>query len=191
MTDQPKFFAALLNSLLRKLYGDESSRGTITPEVLHEQVFRGTDATLEDVTTLFTLCERIIGRASLELWDVTTFEEMIAKTALSPVQQDVMAKFWRVKRPLIQDVLSRRSDWTNHLESFAWRIDVHARSKAATSLEETTTLIEFTIAPGPAGSSGSSESEIVRFQMDRMQLAQTRHELTNIQAHLRTLASHE
>src|SRR3989338_9374431 len=75
MTDQPKLFFAMLNGLLRKLYGDEESRSSITVEFLLGQVFKDTDATAEQVGALFTLCERIISRAALELWDLSTFEE--------------------------------------------------------------------------------------------------------------------
>ena len=182
----------MLNGLLRKLYGDEESRSSITVEFLLGQVFKDTDATAEQVGALFTLCERIISRAALELWDLSTFEEMVAKTSLSPMQQDVLSKFWRAKRPLIQAALTSKSEWSNHLKELGWRIDVHARSKSSPSLENTTALIELTIEHSPvvASASGSSQS-IVRFEMDRQQLAQTRHELTNIQEHLRKLASHE
>ena len=69
---------------------------------------------------------------------------------------------------------------------------MHARSKTASTLENTTALIELTIqhSASVAPQVGSSQS-IIRFEMDRQQLAQTRHELANIQEHLRKLAIHE
>jgi COMMD1 N-terminal domain/COMM domain len=183
--DSAKHLYALLNGLLRRVFNEDGSGDTITVDFVMAQVFKGTDASQDEVSRIFSLYERVLARSALELWDISTLEEMLQKTSLSAVQQQVFLKFWQQKRPQIKALLLKKTDYSSQLASFKWRIDVHARSKSEADLSSASAIVELRI----DSRAEAERQSLVRFEMDRLQLASVRHQLHAVQRQLHNLSA--
>jgi hypothetical protein len=63
----------------------------------------------------------------------------------SEVQQEVFIRFWKLKRPQLQESLFNKSKWNDSLVQFSWRIDIKTKSKHCENLNEPTAIVELNI----------------------------------------------
>jgi COMM domain len=81
--------------------------------------------------------------------------------------------------------LVEKSSWDNELVRFSWRIDLQTKAKTVAELDDPTAILEFAIAsPNSLQSSASGEpsEHVIRFEMDKRQLAHAVHEFNKIEA---------
>jgi len=175
--DSAKLFGPLLQGVLRSLYEGVE----VTPETLKQEIYSDVnDATLEAISELFELSKQIISKAAKDDLEVSQFETLVQKeSALSTAQQELFVKFWKAQRPKIHDYVYRKVRWNNSLQKISWRIDVKTKTKAVTDVNEPTAIVEMNI-----GKNKEQDQKLVRFELDKEQLAQVLLQINNIQQQL-------
>jgi len=175
--DSPKYFGPLLQTIVRFLFEGVE----VSPETLKQEIYPDVNnATLEAISELFELCTQIISRGAKEDLEVTQFEALVQKeTALSAAQQELFVKFWKAQKAKIHDYVYRKVRWNNTLQKISWRIDVKTKTKAVSEVNEPTAIVEMSI-----GKNKDQDQKLVRFEMDKEQLAQVLLQINNIQQQL-------
>eukprot|EP01102_Stenamoeba_stenopodia_P019579 TRINITY_DN742_c0_g3_i1.p1 TRINITY_DN742_c0_g3~~TRINITY_DN742_c0_g3_i1.p1 ORF type:complete len:199 (+),score=58.23 TRINITY_DN742_c0_g3_i1:2-598(+) len=176
-----KHFQALLNGIYLNVFNNDES---MTPEVLHEQIFANSPVTLDEVNDLFVLISKIFKQGALENWDPQRLETVLKKTNLTDVQQEVFLKYWKLQKPKIQEFLRQKSNWSNSLLKLQWRIDIKSKSKSNPELNEPSAIVEMTIGKH---TEEASKQKLVRFEMNKQQLDDLVSKFSSIQDQLQGL----
>lgn len=97
-------------------------------------------------------------------------------------------KFWRTQRPLVRELLLTRSAWNNGLTRIAWRVDSKVRSRATPEGEPVpAALMELGLVPRRTP---HPEESILRFELDRAQVAALMQAVGAIEGALEAAARH-
>eukprot|EP01120_Amphizonella_sp_Union-15-10_P014983 TRINITY_DN750_c0_g1_i1.p1 TRINITY_DN750_c0_g1~~TRINITY_DN750_c0_g1_i1.p1 ORF type:complete len:187 (+),score=38.79 TRINITY_DN750_c0_g1_i1:82-642(+) len=169
--EDPKFFRAFLNGVSRNVLLGEKD---ITPQYLKDELFNDQSITVEELTQHFQNCARILKKSAFENWEIPQLEKAIVKLSFSDMQQKTILRFWRAQRVKVHDALRSRSRWNNSLKKFSWRIDVKTKTKnSKENLNDPIAIIEMAIGKEvPQADDGQDEVSVLRFEMDRNQLAE-------------------
>jgi len=180
-TKNPKLFAALLNGVLKKEFEKDPE---ITDEFLKQEIFKdASDVTLEDVTRLVGDISEALKTAASNDWESTDLETYLKKSKFANEQQEIISKFWKVQKQKIHDLLVKNSIWNDSLNKMSWRIDSKTKSRRVPEMnDELTAIVELVV--GQKQQSGGPQSQVVRFEMDRVQLKQMMTEITFIQTQI-------
>lgn len=183
----PKKVLALLNGVRQRVFENNEQ---VTPAMLKERVFADDDHISEDLLgKLCGLCARIMREAAFNAWEPSELEAVLKKTPLPEPMQDIFVRFWAQQRPAVVERARTESAWNDSLSSLSWRIDLRSSSSGEGKLDmsssKASAIVEMVV--GQKGG-GESSNEIVRFEMDREQLAQTRRSIAEIEAKLQQLS---
>jgi len=192
--ESPKHFGALLTSVVGSLFEKDAGKGEVVlePASVHAEIYADTAVTVETVGALLLVVRKILKQAAYEDLELDAFETLVqtvGKGTLTPTLQDLFVKFWKTQKPKIHDQVYKKVTWNNSLQRLTWRIDVKTKTKTVSELNEPTAIVELSIQPNkstsPASASSStSQSKLVRFEMDKDQLTQALRDINNIQQQL-------
>jgi len=182
--DSQRHLGLLLTAVVKSLFEDIQ----ILPDILKAEIYPDVEAaTPEGVFSLFEKCRDLIRQGASEDLEVTQFEAVVQKEGgLSPIQQDLIVKFWRNQKQDIHSNMYKKMVWNNSLQKVAWRIDMKTKTKSAGDVNEPTAIVELSI--GRPKEEAESQ-KLVRFEMDRDSLARVLLQINNIQQQIDTRAA--
>jgi len=174
--DNPKIFRALLNGVFKAQYEGDTS---MTPEFIANELKLESSS----VASMMQTCSDFITQAALNNWELKEFEEYLRKTSLTENQITAALQFWRANKQKIHDIVIKKSNWNNELSRFAWRIDIKSRTRSTnTEINEPVAIVEWTLnSHDTSKSQNNNTTKVVRFEMDRDQIASTLHQINSIQ----------
>jgi len=178
--DNPKIFRAFLNGVLKAKYEGDA---TITPEFIATELKIDS---VTDVSAMMQACGDILQQAALNNWELKEFEDYLrSSTSLTENQIVAALQFWRANKQKIHDIVIKKSNWNNGLSKFAWRIDIKSRARNSTNeINEPIAIVEWTLntnTQNPSNVQHDDATKVVRFEMDRDQIASTLHQINSIQ----------
>eukprot|EP01096_Ripella_sp_DP13-Kostka_P010119 TRINITY_DN3940_c0_g1_i1.p1 TRINITY_DN3940_c0_g1~~TRINITY_DN3940_c0_g1_i1.p1 ORF type:complete len:202 (-),score=123.60 TRINITY_DN3940_c0_g1_i1:20-598(-) len=183
----PKLFGALLNASFKLIFEKDT---TINPQMLKDELFADSeDITVDHVKVIFEKVARMILEGAKKNWDLPTLETKLKDSPLSDAQQEIFIRFWKQRKPEIFESMLRQSKWNDSLLQFRWRLDVITKTKGHDSnINQPTAIIELTT--GLSGSPVDAETnEVVRFEVERNQLAEIISKVESIEARLLAISS--
>eukprot|EP01088_Endostelium_zonatum_P007190 TRINITY_DN19371_c0_g1_i2.p1 TRINITY_DN19371_c0_g1~~TRINITY_DN19371_c0_g1_i2.p1 ORF type:complete len:194 (-),score=41.77 TRINITY_DN19371_c0_g1_i2:29-589(-) len=179
MEDQ-RGFLALLNGVLKRHFENDTS---ISAELVHEKVFP--QVPVEEVKNLFDLCANVLREAVRENWEPSQLETHLQQDeqTFSATQRDVFLRFWQLHRRTLHESVVKQVTWNNSLKKFAWRIDVQTKTKNSADVNEPIAIVELNIdnKSQPSADGKPNKLDIVRFEMDKAQLANVLSQIQNIE----------
>jgi len=177
--DNLKIFRALLNGVFKAQYEGDTS---MTPEFIATELKLDP---VQSVAEMMQTCSEFINQAALNNWELKEFEEYLRKTSLTENQITAALQFWRANKQKIHDIVIKKSNWNNELSRFAWRIDVKSRTRNSNAeINEPIAIVEWTLNSQDTAKSqnnNTNATKVVRFEMDRDQIASTLHQINSIQ----------
>lgn len=91
-------------------------------------------------------------------------------------------------------MIRQSAQWNNSLKSFNWRVDVKTKIKADSKqdLNEPTAIMEFVVGnPNTPKDEENVTDKVVRFELDKPQLASMLYEINQIENQIQELVSEE
>jgi len=188
LMDDPKFFRAFLTGVARNILLGEKE---ITPQYLKQELFKENDTvTIEHLGAMFTVCAQLLKQAAYLNSEIPELEQAVIKaTELNEMQQKTLVRYWRTQKSKVHDALRKRTKWNNSLKQFAWRIDTKTKSKdAKESISDPVAIVELSIGKDLATDDTEEQHNkdvgdvsVVRFEMDRKQIAEALVQINAIQ----------
>ncbi|KAL6051977.1 hypothetical protein QOT17_018841 [Balamuthia mandrillaris] len=185
--EEGKLFGALLTGVLKFNYEGNQA---ITPQLLKEQVFRNAEVSEEEIEEMFQRCTEFLKKCEYNNWQITQLESALQKSTFTPLQQEMLSKFWRANRAQILKTTRERVTWNNRLSKLSYRIDVKTKAKNVAEVNEPVALVELILDQPPSQQSVAEKKNTktsaatVRFEMDREQLADVIAQIDCIQQHI-------
>mmetsp|Transcript_17439 Transcript_17439/g.55991 ORF Transcript_17439/g.55991 Transcript_17439/m.55991 type:complete len:179 (-) Transcript_17439:62-598(-) len=151
----PKYFQALLNGIGKRLF---EGAAEVTNQYLVEVVFApaGMSAPAE---ALIAEVERFLRDAQYHGWSVAQASEHAkASGKFSDEQIACIERYWRTNATKARHDAVEATRAAGRLETFSWRVDVAAGSKAVSELTEPVAVMELRVAEVP---------DSIKFELDR------------------------
>eukprot|EP01105_Mastigella_eilhardi_P005272 TRINITY_DN17013_c0_g1_i1.p1 TRINITY_DN17013_c0_g1~~TRINITY_DN17013_c0_g1_i1.p1 ORF type:complete len:206 (-),score=96.47 TRINITY_DN17013_c0_g1_i1:80-697(-) len=172
-------FHSLLLAVMKREYEGDTA---ISIATLKEKLFPA--LAVEDVQKQYNLCKELLAKAAYEDYDATQLETFLKlkKVAFSPLQKEVMLKFWKNQKAKIHEVLRKRFVWNNTLQNISWRMDVKTKSRDIAEMNEQTAIVEITL---NNGAKEDTQQSAVRFELDKTQLGSMVAQIEEIEAQIK------
>jgi len=181
--ESQKHLGLLLTAVVKSLFDGL----VVHPEFLKEEIYADIDVSPETIYTLFETLRDLIQQGATEDLELTQFEAIVQKeSSLTPIQQDLLVKFWRSQKQEIHSNVYKKVTWNNSLQKIAWRIDVKTKTKSGDEINEPTAIVELSIG---RPKQEPEAQKLVRFEMDRDKLARVLLQVNTIQQQIATRAA--
>ena len=163
--DRKKFLALLVAVASSTVLGNDDD-GTIA------ELMQG-----ENRSGFANELSQLLSRAVKSAWTAGRLQEKLKSTAMSPEHADIVVGYFQRERAAFMAAVQRQSVLTNNrLHKLTWRADIKSRVSSKSPGELSTPIDEAVAATAifqleTTSSSGKGDTNVVRFEMDREQLA--------------------
>lgn len=201
-TLDPKGFNSLLNGLHQLLFGGAEEDFAAGVQLLQEKIFKTSSLDPQEQRNEISLFEAILRRASQDNWTADQLQDFLNRRSFPSDHTNVFLRFWskessqvilfnvysvfatfniNITSLQIHRVLLKRTTFNNNLDSFSWRVDMNAMSKASAELNEPIASFELNFVAQAKPPSSA------RFDMSRDELSSLLQSMQNIQNTFETI----
>ena len=133
----------------------------------------------------------LLSRAVKSAWTGAAMEQNLKATGMIAEHANILVAYWQRERSAFMSAVQRQSVLTNNrLHKLTWRADVKSRVSSKSPGELSTPVDENVAATAifqletTSATSANGDTNVVRFEMDRDQLAQFSAQLSSIKSRL-------
>eukprot|EP01126_Amoeba_proteus_P022891 TRINITY_DN2303_c0_g1_i1.p1 TRINITY_DN2303_c0_g1~~TRINITY_DN2303_c0_g1_i1.p1 ORF type:complete len:220 (-),score=62.40 TRINITY_DN2303_c0_g1_i1:299-898(-) len=190
MNDE-RLFRALLNAVYKRDFEGVTS---LTTAVIQQELGLSS-LPISEIETTLNACTQLLRKGAEGDLSLAQFESLSKQEGFSDVQVLAANKFWKTNKEKVLSLVRKQNIWNDTLSKFSWRIDIQSRARSSNEeINQPTSIFELQInskgcqqddtkiTPTTTSSATKeSQTKIVRFEMNKEQMAVTLQQINSIQ----------